>query len=64
MSLLPIRLAAGAFAGAFVASGTVAAYAHAVCGARIFPQRLRSTTGTIQPGVVYMRTNGRSPLKA
>ncbi len=47
MSLLRIRLAAGALAGAFVAVGTAAAYAHAVCGDRIFP----ATLAIDDPGV-------------
>src|SRR3984885_7349634 len=47
MSLLCIRLTAGALAGAFVAGGTAAAQAHAVCGARIFP----STQAIDDPGV-------------
>ena len=47
MSLLRIRLAAGALAGAFVAGGTAAAYAHAVCGDRIFP----ATLAIDDPGV-------------
>ena len=47
MSLLRIRLAAGALASAFVSLGTVAAHAHAVCGARIFP----STQAIDDPGV-------------
>ena len=48
MSLLRIRLATGALAGAFVALGTGSAYAHAVCGARIFP----ATLGIDDPGVL------------
>ena len=47
MSLLRMRLVAGALAGAFVAGGTVAAYAHAVCGDRIFP----ATLAIDDPGV-------------
>jgi hypothetical protein len=47
MSLLPIRLAAGALAGAVVAGGTAAAHAHAVCGDRIFP----ATLAIDDPGV-------------
>jgi hypothetical protein len=47
MSLLRIRLAAGALASAFVALGTAAAHAHAVCGDRIFP----ATLGIDDPGV-------------
>jgi hypothetical protein len=47
MSLLRIRLAAGALAGAFVAGGTAAAQAHAVCGDRIFP----ATLAIDDPGV-------------
>ncbi len=40
MSLLRIRLAAGALVGAFVAGETAAAHAHAVCGDRIFPDSI------------------------
>jgi hypothetical protein len=47
MSLLRIRLAAGALAGVFVAGGAAAAHAHAVCGDRIFP----STQAIDDPGV-------------
>jgi hypothetical protein len=47
MSRLRIRLAAGALAGAFVAGGTAAAQAHAVCGDRIFP----ATLAIDDPGV-------------
>jgi hypothetical protein len=47
MSLLNIRLAAGALAGAFVAGGNAAADAHAVCGDRIFP----ATLAIDDPGV-------------
>jgi hypothetical protein len=47
MSFLCIRLAPGALASAFVALGTVAAQAHAVCGNRIFP----STQAIDDPGV-------------
>ena len=47
MFLLRIRLAAGALAGAFVALGTAAAHAHAVCGDRIFP----ATLAIDDPGV-------------
>ena len=47
MSLLHIRLAAGALASAFVAGGTAAAQAHAVCGDRIFP----ATLAIDDPGV-------------
>jgi hypothetical protein len=46
MSLLRIRLAAGALAAAFVAMGTAAA--HALCGARIFP----ATLAIDDPGVL------------
>jgi hypothetical protein len=48
MSLLRIRLAAGALAGAFVAMGTATAHAHAVCGARVFP----ATLAIDDPGVL------------
>jgi hypothetical protein len=48
MSHLRMRLAAGALAGAFVAGGTAAAHAHAVCGARIFP----ATLAIDDPGVL------------
>jgi hypothetical protein len=48
MSLLRIRLAAGALAGAFVAAGTAAAQAHAVCGDRTFP----ATIAIDDPGVL------------
>ena len=48
MFLLRIRLAAGALAGAFVALGTAAAHAHAVCGDRIFP----ATLAIDDPGVL------------
>ncbi len=48
MSHLPMRLAAGALAGAFVAGGTAAAYAHAVCGDRVFP----ATLAIDDPGVL------------
>ncbi|HEY1863416.1 MAG TPA: hypothetical protein VGG77_06940, partial [Roseiarcus sp.] len=47
MSLLRIRLAAEALAGVFVALGTAAAHAHAVCGNRIFP----TTLAIDDPGV-------------
>ena len=48
MSLLRMRLAAGALGGAFVALSSVAAHAHAVCGARIFP----ATLAIDDPGVL------------
>jgi hypothetical protein len=47
MSLLRIRLAAGALGSAFVALGTAVAHAHAVCGDRIFP----ATLAIDDPGV-------------
>jgi hypothetical protein len=90
MSFLCIRLAPGALASAFVALGTVAAQAHAVCGNRIFPSTQAiddpgvtdeltlpsvtwltahadegtwRTTGTIEPGVVYMADKSQIALK-
>ena len=47
MSLLRTRLAGSALASAFVALGTIAAHAHAVCGNRIFP----TTLAIDDPGV-------------
>ena len=47
MSLLRIRLAAGALGSAFVALGTAVAHAHAVCGDRVFP----ATLAIDDPGV-------------
>jgi hypothetical protein len=47
MCLLQIRLPAGALACAFIAMGTAAAHAHAVCGDRVFP----STQAIDDPGV-------------
>ncbi len=47
MFLLQIRLPAGALACAFIAVGTAAAHAHAVCGDRVFP----STQAIDDPGV-------------
>ena len=47
MSLVRIRLVTGALASAFIALGAIAAHAHAVCGARVFP----TTQAIDDPGV-------------